>query len=106
MKKKSKLYVVVVLLISILIFGVSQVFAETAGVSISQPGTNVILPAQSEVIDIDVDQDAEIPSIPPTQVFLPMILKNYGTPSILTGSITDKGVPVVNTQVTLRYYNG
>ena len=45
-----------------------------SGGAISQPGANVILPAQSEVIDIDVDQDAEIPSFP-TTVYLPIIIK-------------------------------
>lgn len=44
-----------------------------SGGAISQPGANVMLPAQSEVIDIDVDQDAEIPSfISLKNVYLPI----------------------------------
>jgi hypothetical protein len=45
-----------------------------SGGAISQPGVIVILPAQSEVIDLDVVQDAQIPSFP-SIIYLPMILR-------------------------------
>jgi hypothetical protein len=44
------------------------------GGAISQPGAIVILPTQSEVVDINVVQDAQIPSFPST-LYLPIILR-------------------------------
>ena len=45
-----------------------------SGGAISQPGASVILPAQSEVIDIDVVQNAQIPSFP-SNIYLPLVIR-------------------------------
>jgi hypothetical protein len=48
-----------------------------SGGSIGQPGATVILPTQSEVIDITVEQDAQIPSFPSSlsKIYLPIVIR-------------------------------
>ncbi|MCB0211951.1 MAG: choice-of-anchor L domain-containing protein [Anaerolineae bacterium] len=45
-----------------------------SGGAISQPGADVELPSQTEVIDIDATQDAQIPSFP-TKTYVPLIIR-------------------------------